>query len=239
MLSLNKISHVAVHQEDWRKERRGKITASQFSRLVGENSHNGKFTKGAITYFEELAYEIITGEDYKEEIFTKDIDYGNAMEIESVQYFLAETGLFVINAQDRWDTHKLIIHDEVFGATPDALITLSQDENKIFSEDGNSINVRTLELKNNRKKFPKFYKCKTPEDLLKAEPAYYYQVVAQMEFCGAAVGYWATYHPAFPNKMRIIEFKKSAMLAEFQKFNAACYYAKKELLNTVEQLKAA
>lgn len=234
MLELTKISHVAVHREDWHKQRLGKITASQIGRLKGDNAHEGKFTIGGITYIEECANEIITGEAYREEIFTKDIEWGNAHEIEAIQHFLSITGLSVLRNDDSWDTHRFIVHDEVFGATPDALIPVNP--NKLFNDEGTAINVRTLEVKSPRKKFVKFYKCKTPADLLKAEPTYYYQVLAQMSFCGAAIGYWACYHPAFKNKMRIIEFKKVEMTDEFKKFNAMCAHAKQELLKTIQLL---
>lgn len=235
MLDITKIHHCAVHAEDWHKARLGKITASEISKIMSDKSHEGVFTKGAITYFEELAHETITGEQYRDEIFTRDIEWGNAHEVEAIQYFLKETGLHVLRDENGWNTHRLIIHDEVFGATPDALIPVNKD--KLFNDEGTAINIRTLEVKCPRKKFPKFYKCKTPLDLLKAEPVYFYQKMAQMEFCGDALGYWAAYHPMYPNKMRIIEFKKSELQAEFKKFNATCYYAKQELLKTIELLK--
>lgn len=237
MLPLDKISHVAVHEKDWHNVRRGKITASQFHRLVGSNSHDGTFTKGAITYLEELAYETITGENYKDEIFNDNINYGNALEIEAIQHFSAKTGLAMLRDTDSWNTHRLILHDDVFACTPDALIPVNPA--KLFNREETAINVRTLEVKCNRKKFVTFYKCVTPKDLLKAESAYYYQVITQMEFCGAAVGYWACYNPSFPNPMRVIEFKKADMMDEFTKFNATCHHAKIELIKTIELLKAA
>ena len=227
MLPIDKISTCTVHAADWHKARLGKITASQIGRLIGENSHKGQFTKGAITYLEECAYENLTGEPYREELFTKDIEWGNAHEIEAIQHFLSLQGGSILRDEESWNTHRLIIHDEIFAATPDALIPVNPS--KLFNDEETAINVRTLEVKCPRLKFVKFYKCTSPEDLLKAEPLYYYQVISQMEFCGAAVGYWACYHPGFKNKMRVIEFKKAQMINEFQKFNATCAYAKQEL----------
>lgn len=235
MLDITKIQSCAVHAEDWHKARLGKITASQIGKIMSEKSHEGVFTKGAITYIEEVAHEYITGEPYHEEIFTKDIEWGNAHEVEAIQYFQKITDAAILRAEDSWDTHKLIIHDEVFGATPDALILVNPD--KVFNDAGTHINVRSLEVKCPRKRFIKYYKCITPGDLLKADPLYYFQKMAQMEFGGDAVGYWAVYHPLYPNKMRIIEFKKAEMIAEFNKFNATCYYAKQELLKTIELLR--
>lgn len=236
MLPLTKISHVAVHQKDWHQQRLGKFTSSKIGRLMGESSHKGVFTKGAISYIQEVAHEAITGQPYNEEVFTKDIEWGNAHEIEAIQYFLEKTGMSVLRDEDSWNTHRFIVHDEVFGSTPDALIPVRPT--KLFNDEGTAIDIRTLEVKSPRKRFPKFYACITPGDLLKAESEYYYQKVSQMEFAGAAIGYWAAYHPDYPNKMRIIPFFKSSMVDEFTKFNATCAHAKILLNKTIASLKA-
>jgi hypothetical protein len=227
MLELSKISHSSVYTEDWITQRLGKITASQFGKLIGDKSDVGVFTKTAITYIEGLAGEI----------FTNSMDYGNAMEPEAIVYFCEKLGLHPLINTDANDTHRLIINDEYSGCTPDALISKYQDANKLFDESGTKIKVTPLEVKcpPMHHRFIKLFKCITPLNLKHTEPIYFWQVITQMNFCSSLLGYFGAYNPLFPNG-RLIEFRQVELMDDFKKFNNTLHHAKIELQKTVNLL---
>jgi hypothetical protein len=237
MLELSKISHSSVYTEDWIKQRLGKITASQFGKLIGEKSELGVFTKTAITYIEGLAGEIVTGKRAQEEIFTNSMDYGNAMEPECINYFCGQLEMFPLRNVDANDTHRLIINDNYSGCTPDALLSKCQDTNKLFDETGTKIKVIPFEGKCPpvHHRFIKLFKCENPMQLKYAEPIYYWQVITQMSFCNSLIGYFGAYNPSFPNG-RLIEFRQVDLMADFKKFIGTLHYAKIELEKTVNLL---
>lgn len=238
MLNINKISMDDAYMEGWRKARLGKLTASTNYKLISEDSHKGKLTAGAITHIEGIAGEIITGQPAKREFFNEDVNYGNAMEAEAVADFEKATGRVVFRDPNRGDTHRLIIHDEYSACTPDALVCLAPLES-IFDETGEKLKVATFETKCPpiHHRFIKLYKCTTPEMLKAAQKEYYWQVLTQMHHCDSLMGFFSCYNPSFPNPRRIITFKKSLLVDDFKKLNDTLYYAKQELIKTVELLK--
>lgn len=234
MLPINRISHTITHKEDWIKKRLGKITASQVSKLIGEKSDKGIFKTTAMSYLEGLAHEIITGERYQDEFFTNATNFGNANELDAINYFCEN---FIkrkplINTDNK-DTHRLIILDEFIGCTPDGLIPLYEDENKLFDETGEYIKVSPLEVKCPPKNFLKLYKCVTPQDLKKVEPIYYWQVLLQLHCCDSLNAYFGVYHPKYPRK-RFIEFKKIELIEDIKFLKNTLNFAKVELKNIID-----
>lgn len=237
MLDINKISHSAVYQTDWRKQRLGHITASLCGKLFGEKSHEGKFTQGATKYIYEIAGEILTGEPSKEEFFTADTNYGNATEPEAVEYFKVKTGKTILRNDETGDTHKLILNDDMTACTPDALV--ANNPKALFNSEGTHLNVSPFETKcpPNAHRFIKLFRCNTPLELKKEEPLYYYQCLAQLIWTDSLTGYFAPYHPKFPVPMKIIEFKKMELISEVKLFNATIKHAKAEIRKVVEMFK--
>lgn len=238
MLDINKISHLDAYAEDWRRERLGKFTASEIGKLISESSHLGKFTAGAITYIEGVAGEILTGTPAKAEFFNSNVDYGNAMEAESVSHFCEANGKNVLRDTHRNDTHRLIINDEFTACTPDALVCLS-DLDHLFDETGTKLKVAPFETKCPPilHRFIKLYKCETPLDLKKTESTYYYQSLSQLMFCDSLIGYFAPYHPLFPKKQKVITFKKSELIEDIKKVSLTIEYAKKEVTKILSLFK--
>lgn len=245
MLDITKINSVSVFNEDWRKARLGKITASNVSKLISKNSDKGEFTQGAITYLENLAGETVTGLPSTEEFFTNATNHGNACEPIGIRHFcehsleLVGTKYWAVN-DDRGDTHRLIVHDELESCTPDALLSKHENLEKAFDSTGNFLDIIPFELKCPpvHHRFIKLYKCKTAHELLAASDDYAWQLIDQMRHCGSLKGIFACYHPDFPNPMRTIVFKKTELVSEFKKIEATIHYAKIELNKIVNDLKS-
>lgn len=244
MLDINKISHAAVFEESWRKEKLGKISASKFGLLVCEptskrgDSDEGYFSAGAITYLEGLAGEIITGKPAQEEFFTNATEHGNAHEAEAVVFAAQKVGLNVLRNSERGGTNRLIIQDEYSGCTPDALLT-KYEGNNVFDESGNFLKVSTLEVKcpPTHHRFIKLMKCDTSKSLKDTDKIYYWQVITQMSFCDVLEGYFACYNPDFPIKGKVIKFSKMELREDFKFFSKTLKHAIVELKNIVELLK--
>lgn len=139
----------------------------------------------------------------------------------------------------REDTHRLIKFDEYTACTPDALVAMTT-EARLFQEGDRRVNVAPLETKCPPvlHRFIKLFRCKTPQELKKVMPDYYYQVMFQMICCESLKGFFAVYHPKFPVKMRVIQFNKIDMRDEFKKFANTLAFAVKEVQN-IEAMFAA
>lgn len=240
MLDINKISHTGAFDEAWKKEKRGKFSASLFGKLFGKkfDSAKGDFGQTAITYIESMAGEKVTGQPAKHEFSNVYTDSGNAMEQEAIKYFCKVMNKEVLRPAGRFDSHTLIHHDDYCCCTPDALICMAPKE-RLFTENGLEVKVAPLETKCPPvlHRFIKLYKCKTPKMLKDTEWDYYWQVIFQMICTGSLIGYFAAYNPHFPNPMRIIEFKKMELAEDFKLANATLHHAKKLYDKTIEELK--
>lgn len=221
MLPIHKISHLVTHTDSWKKTRLAKFTSSLASNLIGDNSHLNKFTVGALSYIEMVACEYLNGRSCVQEFFSKDTDWGNAHEPEALLFFEEKMNLPLLKSVDELGnmentTHRLIIHNNFIGGTPDGLLCLTTNETELFSADGNKIKVATVEGKCPAKdqRFMKFFKCATPLDLKKAEAKYYWQVLSQMFICETTTGYFFVYHPDFRQEKQIKIIKFSRLDAE-------------------------
>ena len=232
MLKISKISLIDPLSPEWRKERMGRFTASEIGKLMSAKSHLGEFSKGGLTYIQGVAGEIITKKEAKAEFFNDNVNHGNATEPEAIRHFEKKMGLAVLRDSANGDTHRMIIEDQYSAATPDGLVALAPLD-RLFSEDGESMNVASLETKCPPvpHRFMKLYACLTPLDLEKAEKLYFWQVIGQMEFCGALRGYFAAYNPDYPEdqRMRVILFEKMKLLDHFRKMNMTLFHAKRKL----------
>jgi hypothetical protein len=236
MLEISKITTTVTHKEDWLKARLGKITASQAGKLIGEKSDKGIFKQTALSYLDGLCHEIITGERYQEEFFTNATNFGNANEPFAVEHFCKLLGKSPMINPETKDTHRLIVLDEYCGLTPDALLPLYNDVNKLFDETGTKIKVSPLEVKCPPKNFLKLYRCETPAQLKIVEPIYYWQVMFQMYGCNSLNAYFGVYHPSYP-KQRLIQFKQIELIADIKFLKNTLDFAKLELQKTVNLFK--
>lgn len=240
MLDINKISTSALDEEQWLANRIGKLTASDMGKLVSENSWNGTFSKGGLTYLNGKVYENQTGQPYKEKFHTKDTDYGNATEPEAIEYFCKVTGLKPMRNTERDNTQHLIVQDELSSCTPDILVYEPHlTEKTIFDSTGQFLKVIPVEIKCPPSDFfYTLYDCVTTEDLKKASKLYYWQVLTQMLFCDSLVSYFAVYRPATDTeeaKMKIIQFKKIKLIEDLKNLVLTIDAAKRYIKNQLKK----
>lgn len=232
MLDIKKIAAYdsSLTDAEWLAARVGHLSASEIGRLMSAKSHKGVFTKGAISYIQGKAGEVVTGKPAKEPFHNANTDWGNATEAEAIDFFCAEIGRPALRNSERGDTRFLIIQDEFLSATPDALVCDTTLE-RIFNAEKTHLKVSPLEIKCPPilHRFIKLYNCKTSADLKQTEPLYYYQVLSQMIFCESLTAFFACYHPDFPKKMGSIVFNKIDLVDEVKRVNQTLYYAKEEM----------
>jgi len=211
MLKVSHISNVQIYTHEWDMARLGRFTSSRMNVLMGEKSIRDS---GAMTYIYHKVGETITKKSMATEddiIEDENTAWGRENEPMAIKKFGNKYGIqFLV-------TQKLILNPETqFSSTPDAIWVHGASVLK-----ADEYNVSTLEVKCPRKyhKFILLYECKTPADLKSFNKNYYWQVIDQMYNCDWAVGYFACYHPLFPEgkNLNVIEFKKIDMWDEFKK----------------------
>jgi hypothetical protein len=202
---------------------------------MGDKSHKGDFTAGAVSYIEGLVGERLTGQPAREEFNTIYTDKGNSTEPEAIEYFCNSNSKIALRDTERGGTHKFIKYDDYCACTPDALIA-STAADAIFNHSGESIKVAPLEVKcpSVLSQYIKLFKCNTPEDLKRTEKLYYYQIVSQLIFCDSLVGYFAAYNEFFPIKMKVITFRKMDLIVEIKNVLDTLHYAKIEIEKTMK-----
>lgn len=141
-----------------------------------------------MSYIRRKVGEELTGKPAREEIDTQAIRHGLMHEEAAVRKFGLEQGLEFVVVQ------QLITEpDSRFGGTPDGLIVLRE------SPDETEYEVETVEVKcpPSFDAYIGLFECETPGDVKKENRAYYWQVLDQMEICGAKRGHFVIYHPDF------------------------------------------
>lgn len=235
MLLINKISHKGVHTDEWMSERMGKITASMFYCLVSKDGNS--IPDGGLTYLYNKAGEIITGKRFDAEIFNDNINHGNALEAEAIEWSAKKIGLPIIRNTERGNTHRLIYINDYASCTPDALLSNSVSGN-IFPDDDH-IDIVPLEVKSplQHHRFVRLLKCKTPADLKKEEKKYYWQVLFQMAGCESARGFFGVYSDIFGNCGNTIEFKQLEVWDDMKLLKKVLNKSIEELKNTVNYVR--
>lgn len=206
MLSKDRISSIEILSPEWESERLGKFTSSGISALISER---GDYTVGFMSYVYDKVGEELTGKSAAlDPVETDAMRWGNKYEGHALKKFQEEKKLEFLVAQ------KLItVPGTRFGSTPDALIPISE------SADGKAWNVSTVEVKcyPTYKKYIALALCKTPEQVRKADPKLYWQVMDQMDNCDCLMGYSVAYHPEFKTgNLSIVEFRKVNLLDDFK-----------------------
>lgn len=181
---------------------------------------------GAFSYIDQKVGEVMTGHVVEEDdnIEDENTAWGNMYEPKAIAKF------HEVNKVQFLVTQKLIhAPDSHFSSTPDAIWVHGLASNQV------EYNVSTLEVKCPRKfhRYNKLYRCNVPHDLLKIEPRYFWQVLDQMDNCDSAVGYFAVYHPLYPEKCNFkqIQFKKLDLWDEFKKLKQR----KQEAVNLMQK----
>lgn len=225
MLRKENITQHKIYSDEWQRCRRGKFTSSRIYVLMGDKG----LSDGAITYIDQKLGEIMTGHVFsdEDEIEDENTVWGNMYEPKAIEKFHQVNNIQFLVTQK-------FIHaaDTHFSSTPDAIWVHGEAINQL------EYNVSTLEVKCPRKfhRFNKLFRCKTPADLLKVEKRYYWQVIDQMDNCDSAVGYFAVFHPQYPEgyNYRQIQFKKIDLWDEFKKLKQR----KQEAVNKLMEYKS-
>lgn len=213
MLKAAHISNIQIYTTEWDNIRKGRFTSSKISELIGEESVTK--TKGH-SYIYQKAGEKITNKSMADEddvIEDENTAWGRENEPAAIRKFGNRMGIqFLV-------TQKIIFDpNSNESSTPDAIWVHGQS---VLRAD--EYNVSTLEVKCPRKfnRFIPLWECDTPEKLKKHSKKYYWQVIHQMRKCDSAMGYFACFHPLFPDatNMRIIEFRKIDLWADFKLMN--------------------
>lgn len=170
---------------EWLTLRLKKITSSKVVVLLGDSLK----TKGAVSYMEQKVGEMLSGQSDEDKFETEHTIWGVTYEPPMLRRFQQEkqAEFFVTNT---------MIHAEgtMFSSTPDGIWIHAENS------DGLSYNVSTVEGKCPKKysRYNELYRLNAPEELQKAEPKYFWQVIDQMDNAGAAKGYFAIHHPLYP-----------------------------------------
>ncbi len=213
MLKASHISNIQIYTQEWDNIRKGRFTSSKISEIIGEDGVTKATGRG---YIYQKAGEKITGKSMAEEdevIEDENTAWGRDNEPAAIRKF----GL--LKRIDFLVTQKIILDpDSNESSTPDAIWVHGASVLKT-----GEFNVSTLEVKCPRKynRFIPLWECDTPEKLKKHSKKYYWQVLHQMRICDSALGYFACFHPLFPEatNMRIIEFKKIDLWDDFKKLD--------------------
>lgn len=204
MLLKSNISDIVIHSDAWFQGRLAKFTSSEWHFLMSEKG----IDKTGLNYIYRKVGEELTGLPCRKEVSTEATEHGHIYEPEGIRAFGLKMGIeFLV-------TQKLITNtDKRQGSTPDAIWVHNESTDKL------SYNVSTLEQKcpPTYDNYIKLWKCKTPADVKKVEPKYYWQVIHQMMVCDCLKGYFSVFHPFFKvGQLNIVEFRKIELATEFK-----------------------
>lgn len=184
MLKKEHISAIKTYSDAWYTARLAKFTSSSIHFLTYPTG----FTEGTLNYIRRKVGEELTGESAEREIETDATRWGHFHEAEAINRFGLSRGLEFLVVQ------QLITDPETrFGSTPDALIVLRE------SPDGTEYEVEPVEVKcpPTYDAYISLFECNTPTQVKKAKREYYWQVLDQMDQCGAVRGHFVVRHPKF------------------------------------------
>lgn len=203
MFNTNWITNHVVLSDDWYVHRMAKLTASEWYRFMGKNL----LTVGAVSYIREKCGEEVTGIPARDEVSTKATEWGHKYEPDNLTRFM------------EWKKCEFLVQQRLicepgsrFSCTPDGVIPVRKNEDGTWR-------VETVEAKcpHTYNKYIALANCETPLAVLEEEPTYFWQVIFQMEYCGATHGYLSVYHPLFRyGGFRVIEFRKIELISHFK-----------------------
>lgn len=184
MLKKAHISSIRAYSDEWTTARLAKFTSSKIHYLTYPKG----FTDQSYRYIRERVGEELTGEPADREIDTDATRWGHFYEAEGIKRIGRLLGLqFVIVQQLITDPNSR------FGSTPDGLVIVRE------SSDHTAYEVEPLEQKcpPTYDAYISLFECDTPLQLKETKREYYWQMLDQMDACGALRGHFGIYHPKF------------------------------------------
>jgi hypothetical protein len=169
-------------REAWLKQREGKFTSSNCSKLMTYENKLDDLPAGAMTYAEEIVIEILTDGKGKKNFTSDAMDRGNEKELEAISRFETEKGL---KCHATGEDQNFIELCSYFGGTPDGL----------FNDDG------LIEVKCPESKTHLFYlrNIKNVDNLKKHCANYYWQIQGNFLASGRKLAYFISYDDRFTN----------------------------------------
>ena len=200
-LELDVIRQASQNSIAWDKVRLGRFTGSGLGKLFTEprskaDKDAGKMSQTALTYIEEKATEIVTGEAVGE-YSSKATDWGNEWEEHAIRELAKSLG---VSDENLVLKPHFVVYGDYSGASPDCYMTI--DGVKIGGEVKCPFNssVHTYRLRHVR----------NAQELKDEESDYYWQIQANMFFNKIPLWYFASYDPRFPEHKRLHKFPVEA-----------------------------
>lgn len=141
-----------------------------------------------MSYIRRKVGEELTGQPARPDFETDATRHGLLHEAAAIRKFGQKKGLQFVVVQQ-----LISPPDSRYGGTPDALIVIRE------SPDQTEYEVEPVEVKcpPTFDAYISLFECDTPAEVKKVKREYYWQVLDQMELCGAKRGHFVIYHPHF------------------------------------------
>ncbi|PIF44333.1 YqaJ-like recombinase protein [Chryseobacterium sp. 52] len=220
LASMDQMSDAEIKREEWFKSRLGKFTSSELGRLMTYEDKINELPKGALTYIEEKALEILTDGRCIKKFSNDSMDRGNEKELEGIAAFEEKYGVKCIATGSDQQFIQLCSY---FGGTPDGLIG-EEDIAEVKCPDSKT---HLFRIKN----------IKSEEDFKKHEKDIYCQIQGNLLSTGRKRCYFIDYDDRFTNKelhLFVIEILRNEGYIEKAKIRLSLAEKhKQQLLNTI------
>jgi hypothetical protein len=197
-LSFEVLKNSAQNSRAWDRIRLGRFTGSGLGKLFTEprskaDKEAGILSQTAMTYIEEKATEIITGEA-QGEFSSKATDWGNEWEEHAILELAKHLQCDPDNVQLK---PNFVLYGDHSGASPDAYVTINGQKygGEVKCPYNSTVHLRRLRT------------IHTAQDLKDNESDYYWQIQANIFFNKIPMWYFASYDPRFPadKRLKVIE----------------------------------
>ena len=222
--SFDEIEVIKTHEEirrEWLMKRWGRMTASKFGSLMTYENKDG-LPAGAITYIEKIAAQRIStpaDADLDESFATKAIVWGRENEVAGLM--LAQQR-FEIELAYYGDNQQFLKLGDYLGATPDAV-----------DYDGCVHEIKCPDTATHCR----YRTILSAADLKTVEPAYYWQVIGEMQCYESDYAYFHSYDPRMNNpvkRLHSILISRDEIEHDLQKLIARQKMAIEHIENYVE-----
>ncbi|WP_347216653.1 lambda exonuclease family protein [Chryseobacterium sp.] len=188
-ITLPDLSQAVVLNEEldkrelWFKSRLGKFTSSELGRLMTYENDIHELPKGALTYIEEKALEIMTDGRSVNQFTNESMERGNEKEIEAIEVFEKKFG---VKCYATGSDQEFIQLSSYFGGTPDGLI-----------DDDDMAEVK---CPNSKTHLFRINNIRCQESFKKHEKGYYWQIQGNLMASGRKRCFFIDYDDRFVNE---------------------------------------
>lgn len=190
-----------------------------------EKMLNNDFSQTALSYLDEIVSQrrrVFNHERPRAFKGNAATEWGNGKELEAIAAYEALTGLKLEKTGDKQEFVRLGYVESVdfdfsewFGCTPDSVSIESQSFHGYWL--GSSYIPREFKNPASGVVFDRYRELKTPLDLKKENPLYYWQVIAQMACLDAPYAQWIAYDGDVINEAErfvVIDFERDYLAVE-------------------------